>query len=242
MFTLSMLNSSMILRRVVPGGEHQYLFMIALYYRFTNATNAPDTWRYYIRLTPPRALRSIPVITDRLHLQEGHLRLMVETLPQVEQFWSTYNHYPTLRLDNAYQVELYRWRAAIDVPGKRTTKDEQEQLVTTLYWVILPYSPQMRSIELPAINGVVDLRAHPTIFNIVKVETEVVTETEEIVEGVPVVTTNTSMEPVEYTLVDNALTTPDTSYRHRLLVPPDLTSVRIEYKEPTAPTPLCPVY
>ncbi len=198
--------------------------MISLYYNFKLATNATDSWKYYIRVLPPKTTNTIPALSDRLYLQNGHLRLWVEPSKVGADFpiWDTYNNHPTLRLDNAYKVDLYRWKEAINLPGKRTSRKADDELITTYYWVVLPIFPQVSSITLPVVEGVVDLKAHPTVFDIDKVTADQV--------------------DIQYTFVDNAMATPNKSYRHRILVNEEISEVSIEYNQPTLPIQLCLPY
>lgn len=128
-----------------------------------------SSWRYYLYITPPRSLRGVtPGTSQRIHLQSTiPLRLLLapcepEYIPLGYPQYSTPRASEAFRLENAYKIEIWRWRQQSRVPG-RVVVDYQESLVDTRYWWI-GISTGRERIEITPVNNIISLFDYPDIL------------------------------------------------------------------------------
>lgn len=128
-----------------------------------------SSWRYYLYITPPRSLRGVtPSTSQRIHLQSTiPLRLLLapcepEYIPLGYPQYSTPRASEAFRLENAYKIEIWRWRKQSRVPG-RVVVDYQESLVDTRYWWI-GISTGRERIEITPVNNIISLFDYPDIL------------------------------------------------------------------------------
>ena len=125
------------------------------------------SWRYYLYITPPRSLREvIPGTSQRIHLQPTiPLRLLMapcepEYMPLAYPQYSTPRAGEALRLENAYKVEIWRWKQQ---PPGRVAPDYQESLIDTRYWWI-GVSTDRERIEVTPVENIISLLDYPDIL------------------------------------------------------------------------------
>lgn len=128
-----------------------------------------SSWRYYLYITPPRSLRGVmPGTSQRIHLQSTiPLRLLLapcepEYIPLAYPQYSTPRASEAFRLENAYKIEIWRWRQQSKVPG-RVVVDYQESLVDTRYWWI-GISTGRERIEITPVDNIISLFDYPDIL------------------------------------------------------------------------------
>jgi hypothetical protein len=85
-----------------------------------------------------------------------------EYIPLAYPQYSTPRASEAFRLENAYKIEIWRWRQQSKVPG-RVVQDYQESLVDTRYWWI-GMSTSRERIEITPVNNIISLFDYPDIL------------------------------------------------------------------------------
>jgi hypothetical protein len=85
-----------------------------------------------------------------------------EYIPLTYTQYSTPRASEAFRLENAYKIEIWRWRQQSKVPG-RVVQDYQESLVDTRYWWI-GMSTSRERIEITPVNNIISLFDYPDIL------------------------------------------------------------------------------